>query len=200
MESAVATSTPKKGWWGNLSTTNKVLIGLGIGAVIGGIVYFGFIRKKGEEEEGAEKGGAGSTDEKKGTSETKSEETTETKTTDTGAGSGTGAGKGGVKSTTTQVKKEVKTTTPTSTNTTTTTTTSTTVHDVKTLPNGGKDCGQVHTNYDRDFDYVKCSGVWYTKSKPNPATPSKKGAIPNWKSLSANKIATERLNSRYPNG
>lgn len=171
----------KKGGWSGLSTTNKTLIIVTATLVIGGVVYFGFIRKKDEEVTNSGDVDSG----KKETS--KSDTESETKKDD-------------VKATTTEVKKEVKTTTPTSTNTTVTTTTSTTVHDIKSLPNGGKDCGQVHTNFDRDFDYIKCGGAWWTKSKPNAANPSKRGSIPDWKNISANKIATQRLDARYPKG
>lgn len=97
--------------------------------------------------------------------------------------------------------------------TTTTTTTTTTKSEEKgtgtsttptvdksTLPNGGKGCGVVKTTFDKDFDYVKCDGVWYTKSKPNAVSAYAKGLYKDWKSLAANKVATDRLNNRYPNG
>lgn len=72
--------------------------------------------------------------------------------------------------------------------------------DKSTLPNGGVGCGDVKTTYDKDFDYVKCDGVWYTKSKPNAISPSARGLYKEWKSLAGNKIATDRLSRRYPNG
>jgi len=178
LKSAVPVSTKTGGGWSKLSTLNKGLIIFTGLVIVSGIVYFGFIRKKDEklQEGGASKGG----DDKKSGSGSETKDTT--------------------KSTITEVEKEVKTSTPSSTNITKTTTTSTTTHDIRSLPNSGKGCGQVHTNFDRDFDYVKCGGSWWTKSKPTPATPSKKGAIPEWKSLAANKIATERLNARYTKG
>lgn len=58
-------------------------------------------------------------------------------------------------------------------------------------------CGTIKTNYDGDFDYVKCSGVWYTKSKPAGGRPN---VYPNWVSLANNATATQRLNTKYPNG
>jgi hypothetical protein len=58
-------------------------------------------------------------------------------------------------------------------------------------------CGIRRTDYDRDFDYIKCNGVWYTISKPN----SSRGVVyGDWLSLASNALATQRLNSRYPNG
>jgi len=60
------------------------------------------------------------------------------------------------------------------------------------LPEGGKGCGDVKTNYDRAFNYVKCNNVWWTISKD-------KVKIPKWKSLSGNKTATDLLNNKYPN-
>lgn len=170
----------QKTGWAKFSKTQKTLIIVSGIVIVGGIVYFGFIRKKDED---TSTGG----DTKKGDGKSKSESSS-TSTDDT------------TKESTTEVEKETKTTTPTSTNVTKTTTVSTTVHDVKSLPNSGKDCGEVHTNFDRDFDYVKCAGAWWTKSKPNPATASKKGAVPNWKNLASNKIASERLNARYSKG
>lgn len=188
MESAVAT-TANTGWWSKQSTMTKVLV-IGVPLlIVGGVTAYLLLRKKDEGAESTKSTDGGGSNKSEGTSttDTKSSDVSETK-------------KDTVKSSTTEVVKETKTTTPTSTNTTTTVTTSTTYHDMKSLPNGGKDCGQVHTNFDRDFDYVKCGGVWYTKSKPNPATASKKGAIPAWKSLAGNKIATQRLDARYPKG
>lgn len=193
MESAVATTAANTGWWSKQSTMTKVLV-IGIPVlIIGGTIAYLALRKKDDEKIG-DKGAGTSTKSDSGDGK-KSEGTASTTETETKSET-----KDTTKATTTEVVKETKTSTPTSTNTTTTVTTSTTYHDMKSLPNGGKDCGQVHTNFDRDFDYVKCGGVWYTKSKPNPATASKKGAIPNWKSLAANKIATQRLDARYPKG
>ncbi len=191
MESAVAT-VPTGGWWSKQSTMTKVLV-IGVPLLIaGGVTAYFLLRKKDDDTKTDDKTSGGGTstsnEAKKDGGDTKTATSTTTETKDT------------VKSETTEVVKDVKTTTPTSTNVTKTTTTSTTYHDMKSLPNGGKDCGQVHTNFDRDFDYVKCGGAWFTKSKPNPATPSKKGAVPTWKSLAANKIATQRLDARYPKG
>jgi len=75
-----------------------------------------------------------------------------------------------------------------------------TFSDKSSLPNGGVGCGDVKTTYDRDFDYVKCNGVWFTKSKPNAASPYARGLYKEWKSLATNQVASERLNRRYPNG
>lgn len=72
--------------------------------------------------------------------------------------------------------------------------------DKSTLPNGGVGCGEVKFSFDRDFDYVKCDGIWYTKSKANAASPSAKDRFKEWTSLSGNKVASERLSRRYPNG
>lgn len=74
------------------------------------------------------------------------------------------------------------------------------VIDVTTLPNKGVGCGSVKMTYDRDFDYVKCDGIWYTKSKPNAASQFAKGLYKDWTSLKDNSVATERLERRYPNG
>lgn len=66
------------------------------------------------------------------------------------------------------------------------------------LPNGGSGCAVVRMAFDRNYDYVKCAGSWYTRSKDNPANPAVKGSIPNWKSLADNKVSTDRLNVAYP--
>lgn len=59
-------------------------------------------------------------------------------------------------------------------------------------------CGAVKTDYDGDFDYVKCNGnIWYTRSKPNGGRPN---VYPNWVSLANNALATQKLNTKYPNG
>jgi len=209
MESAVATTntaaaTTGSGW-SKLHPATKGLIIVGGLALVGTIVYFGFIRKKDEKEEGHGHGGAGTSggdkkDTKGSGSTSTSSDSTSTDSTSKDSGSSTTSNDDAVKATTTEVKKDVVTKTPTSTNITKTTTTSTTIHDMKSLPNGGKDCGQVRTAFDRDYDYVKCGSAWFTKSKPNPASAKAKGAIPNWKSLATNKIATQRLDSRYPKG
>ena len=68
------------------------------------------------------------------------------------------------------------------------------------LPNGGSGCAVIRSAFDRNYDYVRCASVWYTKSKENPATPAIKGTIPNWKSLSENKPASDRLTVAFPNG
>lgn len=67
-----------------------------------------------------------------------------------------------------------------------------------TLPNGGVDCSDVKSKFDRDYDYVKCKGIWYTKSKTNPASKFAKDRYKDWTSLESNPVATERLNRRYP--
>lgn len=68
-----------------------------------------------------------------------------------------------------------------------------------TLPNKGVGCSSPVTTYDRDYDYVKCNGIWWTRSKAAPATPAAKGKYPNWVSLEKNEVATKLLNTRYPN-
>lgn len=72
--------------------------------------------------------------------------------------------------------------------------------DKSKLPNGGVGCTELRTTYDRDFDYVKCDNIWYTKSKDNAASPYAKGLYKDWKSLANNAVATERLSRRYPKG
>lgn len=68
-----------------------------------------------------------------------------------------------------------------------------------TLPNKGVGCSAIVNNYDRDYDYVKCGGVWYTKSKANPSSESAKGKFATWTSLSQNAVATKLLDTRYKN-
>jgi LPXTG-motif cell wall-anchored protein len=78
------------------------------------------------------------------------------------------------------------------------TVTDTTTPKPSDLPNGGVGCSSIKTMFDLDFDYIKCGGIWYTKSKSNPKSPYAKGLYKNWLSLSTNKVATDRLNRRYP--
>lgn len=66
------------------------------------------------------------------------------------------------------------------------------------LPNNGVGCSVLITNFDRDFDYIKCNGIWHIISKLNPATPATKGAFKEWNSLEGQKVSIERLNRRYP--
>lgn len=193
MESAV-TSTAVATTSGKMSTTKKILwIGIPL-LLIGGTVAYFMLRKKpddsttGDGSTGGDAnkgGGATGGDAKKGDN------------TKGGGATGDDKNKKAVQETkeTTTVTK-----TPTSTNTTKTTTVSTTVHDMSSLPNGGKGCGQVQSTFDGNYDYVKCGTSWFTISKANPTSASTKGSIPNWKDLSGNAIATQRLNSRYPNG
>lgn len=68
------------------------------------------------------------------------------------------------------------------------------------LPNNGVACGPIRDKYDGDYDYIKCGGIWYTRSKPNAITPGVAGSIPNWKSLQNNIAANMKLNLKYPNG
>lgn len=60
------------------------------------------------------------------------------------------------------------------------------------LPNGGKDCSDIKTTFDKDFNYIKCKADWYIISKD-----IKVGKIKEWTSLSGNKTASELLNKRY---
>lgn len=71
------------------------------------------------------------------------------------------------------------------------------VYDASTLPNSGEGCSEPRLNYDGNYDYVKCNGVWYVKSKQNPKTPSI--AIPVWAGLKPDSVRANRLSSRYPN-
>lgn len=48
---------------------------------------------------------------------------------------------------------------------------------------------KVYTNYDSAWDYKKEGGVWFTHRKGKT----------DWISLASNKLATDRLNSAYPN-
>lgn len=70
----------------------------------------------------------------------------------------------------------------------------------------GSTCGLIHTDYDHDFDYVRCVAndtvgraipIWYTKSKPNGSKPN---VYKTWTSLFNNTVATQRLNAKYSNG
>ncbi len=168
----VKTDTPvKSGWWASQSKLTKgLVIGIPVLALVSlGVWYFGF-RKKDEETKGGdvskkavEKGG----DDVNSSTESKSETKTETSST--------------------------KTESTTKPSTSTPTTTSAQKFDVTKLPNGGKGCTDVRTTYDGNYDYVKCNGVWYTQSKPNPKTASKK--IATWMSLGSNKVATTKLNN-----
>ncbi len=67
------------------------------------------------------------------------------------------------------------------------------------LPNKGEGCSVIQTNYDNDFDYVKCKNVWFTKSKANAKSPANRDKYKDWFSLESNAVATDRLNRRYPN-
>lgn len=72
------------------------------------------------------------------------------------------------------------------------------VYDASTLPNGGVDCATPRLNYDGNYDYVKCKGIWYVKSKQKSKTPSVN--VPNWAGLKPESLRASRLESRYPNG
>ncbi len=72
--------------------------------------------------------------------------------------------------------------------------------DPTTLPNGGNGCGPLRTAYDGNYDYIKCQNVWFAKSKAKPSNPATRNKMPNWTNISGNKIAAQRLNSRYPKG
>ncbi len=69
-----------------------------------------------------------------------------------------------------------------------------------TLPNKGANCSSVKTDFDGDYDYVKCGTDWWTRSKANPKTAAAKNSIPNWKTLKGNTVAANKLNAKYPNG
>ncbi len=73
----------------------------------------------------------------------------------------------------------------------------TATNEVKDYTPAMKNCGAPKTDYDNDYSYIKCNGVWHTKSKPSG---SKASVYPNWVSLANNAGATQKLNTRYPNG
>jgi hypothetical protein len=190
-----ATEVAKIGWWSQRSKTTKGLIIGGAILTLGVILYFTL--KKGDEtpekKGAADKKGKGAADKKSGESTTSTDTTadtssssndtsadTSTDNTSTGSGSSGGSGggstSGGGSGTTSTPARTIA---------------------AKDLPNSGKSCSMPRLQYDGNYDYVKCGGIWYTKSKPNPKTKTAKIAA--WKSLGANKIATQKLNSRYPN-
>lgn len=68
-----------------------------------------------------------------------------------------------------------------------------------TLPNHGEGCSPLRDKFDGNFNYIKCKGNWYTISKLHPKNSSTKGKVPNWKDISGNKAATDKLNKAYPN-
>lgn len=161
----------KTGWWASQSVLKKGLI-IGIPVILlgVGIWYFGFRKKD----------------------ESKTEDGSDKKTTPENSG-------GDV------ITEQKSETTKTSSETTHAPQAKPAVThapspkiDLTKLPNGGKGCGDVKTTYDGNYDYVRCNGIWYTQSKPNPKIESKK--IATWISLGSNKIAMSKLNSRYPNG
>lgn len=151
-----------------------------IGGSIGAFFYF-------KNKKAASAGDGKKPDDSKGdTTNPPADSSDNSKPSDSGSGgggssSGGGSGTGGGLSTPKQSPNLVNTTDP-------------------TLPNKGKGCGQIKTTHDGDYDYVLCSGTWYTRSKANPKTKSVKGSIPNWKSLGANIKATQNLNVAYPQG
>ncbi|HWY09756.1 MAG TPA: hypothetical protein VN026_00450, partial [Bacteroidia bacterium] len=61
-------------------------------------------------------------------------------------------------------------------------------------------CNSIRTKHDADFNYRKCNDVWYTRSKPNAHSKYAKGFFKEWTSLSANPLANEKLDKRYPRG
>lgn len=66
-------------------------------------------------------------------------------------------------------------------------------------PNDAVKCSSIITDYDSDFDYVKCDMIWYTRSKKNAKTVKYRNLYPNWTSLRNNNKAVELLNKKYPN-
>src|ERR1035437_4834534 len=177
-----ATEVAKTGWWSQRSKTTKGLIIGGVILGVGLILYF-TLSKKGDttldKKGAADKKGKGA-DKKSGESTTSTDTTSTTDTsTDTSSnttsadtsssndntastGPGSSGGSGGGGSTSTPAGTIV----------------------AKDLPNGGKSCAMPRLQYDGNYDYVKCGGVWYTKSKPNPKTKTAKIAA--WKSLGGN--------------
>lgn len=71
-------------------------------------------------------------------------------------------------------------------------------HIPTSLPNNGEGCSEVYQLFDRNNDFVKCAGIWYIKTKPNPANEKMAGKFPQWTSLANNEVLTARLNERYP--
>ncbi len=67
-----------------------------------------------------------------------------------------------------------------------------------TLPNKGIGCSDIIDNFDSNFSYVKCNGIWWTKSKENPSNVETKGKYPEWTSLETNEVQSKLLNTRYP--
>ena len=67
--------------------------------------------------------------------------------------------------------------TPTTTNTTTNESTG------GSLPNGATSCERTVNNHDSSWNYVKCSGIWYTQSKGSSG----------WTSLQGNTVAINKL-------
>lgn len=71
--------------------------------------------------------------------------------------------------------------------------------DRSSLPNGGVGCSEPRTSFNGDFDFVKCDGKWYIKSKQNPTDKSTLGKYPDWNPLQDGQVIVESLNSRFPN-
>lgn len=69
----------------------------------------------------------------------------------------------------------------------------------KDTPTDAVKCSSVITDFDKDFDYIKCDMIWYTRSKKNAKTISNRDLYPNWTSLRNNNKAIDILNKRYPN-
>lgn len=60
------------------------------------------------------------------------------------------------------------------------------------LPNGGADCGELKTTFDKLYDYIKCKGDWFAVSKDRV-----NGKLKEWTSLASNKPASDLLNEKY---
>jgi cytoskeletal protein RodZ len=93
-------------------------------------------------------------------------------------------------STGTNTSTSTNTNTNTNTNTSTTNTSSSTPststgssNPFGALPNGASSCERTVQNHDRSWNYVKCSGTWYTQRKGSSG----------WKSLAGNTVAINRL-------
>lgn len=94
--------------------------------------------------------------------------------------------------TSTNATANTSTNTNTNTNTSTTNTSSSTPststgssNPFGALPNGATSCERTVQNHDRSWNYVKCSGTWYTQRKGSSG----------WKSLAGNTVAINRLES-----
>lgn len=81
-----------------------------------------------------------------------------------------------------------------------TTSTNSIVPTPPTIANTTSGCKSIRTKHDADFDYKKCNGIWFTRSKSNTYSKYAKGFFKEWVSLADVPLAIEKLNKRYPKG